>query len=81
MSQPSSQSLNKITIETHNHDDNNSPKIELKNLKGLFEVVSVAPANAPKNIFGQIKLYINGANYRLYIYDYVNGAWRYASLT
>ena len=68
-------------IKTHNHDNNNSVKISFKNIIELIEVVSAAPTTAPTTPYGQIKLYINGATKRLYVYDYTNGAWLYSSLT
>ncbi len=48
---------------------------------GLFEVVSTAPSVAPTNVYQQVKLYANGSTYRLYLYDYLNRAWRYVALT
>lgn len=51
------------------------------NLQGLFETVDTAPTAVPKTFYQSIKLYANGATYRLYIYDSLNQAWRYATLT
>lgn len=48
---------------------------------GLFQTVSVAPTQIPNSPYQQIQLYVNGATYRLYVYDGVNGVWHYASLT
>jgi hypothetical protein len=48
---------------------------------GLFEVVSSAPTGTPKEVFDQIKIYVSGGTYRLYVYDYNGHAWHYASLT
>lgn len=48
---------------------------------GLFEVVSAAPSGTPKNVYDQVKIYTNGTTYRLYWYDQVNHAWRYATGT
>jgi hypothetical protein len=57
-------------------------KINLNtDLFGLFEVVSAVPAGAPKIPYDQIKIYTNGSTYRLYWYDPVNNAWRYATGT
>lgn len=68
----------KSTVSTY---DNPFDYIDIKNITSFVEIVSVVPAGFPKNFFDQIKLYINGGTYRLYIYDYVNNAWRYATLT
>lgn len=69
-------------IQTHYHDGNSSNRIRLNSdIEGLFETVSTVPSGAPRDIFGQIKIYTNGATYRLYWYDNANGAWRYATGT
>jgi len=41
--------------------------------------VSVAPTYMPKNAFEQTVFYENGTTRRLYVY--INGAWRYVTLT
>lgn len=51
------------------------------NIYGLFEVVSAIPSGTPKSVYDQIKIYTNSTTYRLYWYDQVNHAWRYASGT
>lgn len=53
--------------------------VDVKNITGLFEVVSAAPTHIPKNLYDQIKLYVNGATYRIYFYDYTGAAWRLVS--
>jgi hypothetical protein len=69
-------------IEPHAHEGNDSPPIDFANLIGFIGTVSTAPSNTPrKKISEQIKIYKNGATKRLYIYDFVNGAWSYATLT
>lgn len=69
-------------IQTHLHDGNGAQRIRLNSdIEGLFETVSTVPTGAPRDIFGQIKIYTNGATYRLYWYDNTNGAWRYATGT
>jgi hypothetical protein len=50
-------------------------------VQGLFEVVSAVPAGTPSNVFDQIKIYINGGTKTLYLYDYINHAWRSVTLT
>lgn len=65
-------------IKIHDHDGQNSKKIPIRNISGFFEIVSVAPTIPPKNLYEQIKLYVNGATYRIYFYDYKAKAWRFA---
>lgn len=48
---------------------------------GLFEVVSVVPTGIPRDVYDQVKIYTNSTTYRLYWYDQVNDAWRYATGT
>lgn len=55
--------------------------ISIKNLQDFIEVVSVVPAQTPRNLYEQIKIYISGGTYRLYVYNYKDNAWRYATLT
>lgn len=65
-------------IQDHTHNGSDASKIRLENIRGFFEIVSVAPTHIPRNAFEQIKLYVNGATYRIYFYDYKAKAWRYA---
>lgn len=65
----------------HNHDGTNSEPIDFKNLRGLLQVVSAVPTSKPTSIYQQILIYVNGATLRLYVYDALNDAWRYATLT
>lgn len=73
-----STSAPKDPIKTHDHDGQNSKQILIRDLAGFFEIVSVAPTHVPKNMFEQIKLYVNGATYRTYFYDYKAKAWRFS---
>lgn len=50
-------------------------------LLGMFEVVSAVPTLTPRTAYDQIKIYSNSTTYRLYWYDWVNNAWRYATGT
>lgn len=50
-------------------------------IQGLFETVSAAPTNIPKSPYDQVKIYVNGATYRLYWYDGVGHAWHYVTAT
>ncbi len=53
----------------------------IQDVLGRFRTVSTAPSKAPKNWYEQIQIYINGATYRLYIYDTVGNVWHYVALT
>lgn len=55
--------------------------LSIRNLTEFIEVVSVVPTNTPRNFYEQIKIYISGATYRLYVYNYSNNVWRYVTLT
>ncbi len=67
------------SVRTHDHDGQNSVPIKLRNVSGFFEVVSAVPTHKPKNAYEQIKLYVSGATYRIYFYDYKGKAWRNVS--
>ncbi len=48
------------------------PDIELRDVRGLIEVLDVAPTHAPKDLmFDQIKI----VGTKLYIYNYVTKTW------
>lgn len=51
----------------------------LLSLRTVRQPVSVIPSFIPRNFLEQIQIYENGATYRLYIY--MNGTWRYTTLT
>jgi hypothetical protein len=68
-------------MREHNHQGTIDAHVNLRDILGSIEVVSVAPAGKPTTIGGQLKIYSNGATYRLYWYDTVAGAWRYATGT
>lgn len=51
---------------------------DIRGVKGFFEIVDAAPTHVPRNMFDQIKLYVNGTTYRVYFYDYKAQAWRFA---
>lgn len=52
-----------------------------RDIFGMFDVVSVAPTGVPKNFQKQIKIYTNGATYRLYWYDHVANVWHFVTAT
>jgi hypothetical protein len=57
--------------------------VELMNISGSFEVVTIAPTAAPVSVYEQVKLYYDssGPTMQLYIYDNVNAKWNYVALT
>lgn len=68
-------------IKTHKHDGSSS-RINLNtDILGLFEVVSVAPTGVPRDVYDQIKIYVNSTTYRLYWYDNVGHVWHYVTAT
>lgn len=71
----------KTDVRRHTHDGANSERIGIENLVGFIRTVSAAPTWIPKSFEEQFALYANGATYRLYCYDSINKAWRYAALT
>lgn len=65
----------------HRHDGVSASRINLADILGTIEVVSTAPSYTPRDMYDQVKLYINSTTYRLYIYDNVNHNWHYVALT
>lgn len=65
----------------HNHDGLSSQHVSITDLDILFQTVSVVPTTVPKTIYDQVQIYTNSTTYRLYWYDAVNKAWRYATGT
>lgn len=69
-------------IRTHVHDGSVAQRINLNtDILGLFETVSAAPSGTPRDLYDQVKIYVNGATYRLYWYDSVGHAWHYVTAT
>lgn len=56
-------------------------EVNLKDVTGYPKTVSTAPTYTPKTFIDGFVMYSNGGTYRLYIYDFSNKAWRYATLT
>jgi len=65
----------------HNHTGHMTQRIDIEDLFGKFEVVSVAPLGKPSTFSQQVKIYTNGATYRLYWYDTTAGVWHYVTAT
>lgn len=61
--------------------DRPQPPARLEQLSGLFATVATAPTGVPRTLFDQVKIFNDGVNIRLYIYDITNNAWRYSALT
>lgn len=61
----------------------NAHATDFANLQGLIEVVSAVPTHTPTNVYDQVKIYVSGATYRLYICDYTTHpvTWHYVVLT
>ena len=53
----------------------------LDNITGHLPRVTSAPTWTPRTFRESMAIYVNSTTYRLYIYDYVGKAWRYATLT
>ncbi len=77
---------NPADIKKHKHDGKDALPIPFRSLSGYIPTVSVAPtvvsgAPAPRKIGDQFKIYVNGMDLRLYVYDVLNGVWHYVTLT
>lgn len=64
---------------------NETAHIEIDtDLFGVLDTLAVDPSTiikTPMTFFDQVKLYRSGSTFRLYIYDVVNKAWRFVTLT
>lgn len=69
-------------IREHAHDGGQATLIDFDlHLDGLFETVAAAPTGAPRSPYDQVKIYVNGATYRLYWFDAAGNAWHYVTAT
>jgi len=59
----------------------NSPSIDIKDVQGFFDVIEAAPTHSPKTMWDSIKIYVNGTDYFLYIYNFKNRTWYKSTLT
>ena len=71
--------LIKTTYE--NQDTDPQVRTEMKDIFGMFRVVSDAPTGKPRKLIDQIVIYTNGATFRLYYYDFKAGVWHYITAT
>lgn len=70
-----------IKIETLNQEVKIQEVTTLDSIFGNIVVQSTVPDGRPTKIGEQLVMYVNGATYRLYIYNYQDNTWRYATLT
>lgn len=68
-------------IRDHSHTGLMATRVNLDEIEGLYETVSVAPTIVPKSIYDQVKIYVNGATLRFYWYDGNGNAWHYITAT
>ena len=68
-------------IKLHRHDGVESQQINLSDLFGMIETVETTPTGEPTDLYGQVKLFDDSGTIKLYIYDNLNGDWRYVALT
>lgn len=69
-------------IFSHYHNGSAAQRIQLDtDIGGLFEVVSSVPSGTPLSVYDQLKIYESAGTHRLYWYDQVTHAWRYATGT
>ena len=61
--------------------DMETKPVQFTELWGKIITTDVIPSYTPKKVSEQITIYVSGATYRLYIYDFTNNAWRYTALT
>lgn len=71
----------KHTIEEIDNSVNEVPLNRLQNVWGMFTVTNTVPISEPTNFQNQVKIYINGATHRLYVYETTTNTWIYATLT
>lgn len=68
-------------MREHFHDGRETNRVNLRDIFGKIEVVSVAPVGKPNDIGAQFKIYTNGATLRFYWYDTTAAAWHYVTAT
>lgn len=81
MTQPKEYQTNNQPTALDNPQLTPQKPINFMNIEGFIEVIDTVPAFTPKKLRDCIKIYINGATYRIYFYDYKNAVWHYAGLT
>lgn len=70
------------SVNLQNQPDNQGfARVLFSDLFGGIQTVSSAPTAAPINVYDQVKVYVSGTTYRLYVYDTKAAVWHYATLT
>jgi hypothetical protein len=54
---------------------------DVETVSGFIPTYTSVPSHTPKKFQDQFVMYVSGGTKRLYIYDVVSNAWRYATLT
>ena len=64
----------------HLHSGTDTKKVALGSIDGVINYGSTVPAYSPSSVQDQIYMYLSGSTKRLYIYDFILGAWNYISI-
>lgn len=72
-------------IMTPSNSENSAPQFpnenHLFNIEGFLQTLTEAPTAKPRKLSDQLVIVVAGGSSAVYIYDTVNLAWRYSSLT
>lgn len=71
----------KRLMRDHFHSGLDSARVNLRDIFGKIEVVSVAPVGKPNDIAGQLKILTSGGTLRFYWYDTTAATWHYVTAT
>ena len=63
-------------VEQHKHNGIDSWRIEPTNVRGFIETVSSTPTKVPRSFLDQVKIYVNGVDIYLFVYDFDNATWQ-----
>lgn len=69
------------SLPKHEHTGSDVPRISLKNLSNMIEVVATMPSDSPNNVYNQLKLVVAGGLATLAVYDQDNTVWRQIAFT
>lgn len=64
----------------HQHLGEDDVRVNFSDLDGNIQVVDVVPTETPRDVNEQIKIYVNGADSRLYMYDNIANSWIFTTL-
>jgi hypothetical protein len=76
--------MNPIKVEYEEPNLGSAPPAvptRVEDIFGQIPRVSAVPTWIPKLFKDGFAIYVSGATYRLYVYDYVGTTWRYTALT